>query len=457
MIGLVAVDGPGRPLADELHARWPEGSHVHRASRGTCSQPPDVLHVALRRYRHVVAIAPLPAVVSLLTGGLVDLPRDTALVCVDPGRRWVVPMAGGDAAEELSVEVAAALGVTPVPTGHRPDRAPGKAAGHVPTVPTGPPGEAPVLRITDREAPGEGDLLVLPRTLVVGIGAGSAAGETEAMRLLTAALDQAGLPRAAVARLATVTGKADHPAVRWAAFCLGGVPVDEHPAESLAGVPVPNPSTRVGTAVGTASVAEAAALASAPGGRLVVAKRTSARATVAIARAALPGRLTLVDLGSAGPGRLVRRAPAEPPTGPTGPTEPAEPAALRAVLRAASAVVGTPEAVEAAEALAGPLRPTTRRIAVDVPTVPAPDRPDAATPAPGTATDGTGAPLDPAGAAAHLAAHGHDVALVTVGDNDRDTNAGDSAGAGPAVPPGPSRLHRTTPPTAPTHHRGDPA
>ncbi|MEU1287421.1 cobalamin biosynthesis protein [Kitasatospora sp. NPDC005856] len=135
-----------------------------------------------------------------------------------------------------------------------------------------------------------------PRTLVVGIGASSGAERTEVLRLLTDTLREAGLARSAVARLATVTGKADHPAVRWAADRLAGasvpLPVDEHPPEALAGVPVPNPSATVGTAVGTASVAEAAALASAPGGRLVVTKRKSARATVAIARMATDERPT---------------------------------------------------------------------------------------------------------------------------------------------------------------------
>ncbi|MEU3571022.1 cobalamin biosynthesis protein [Kitasatospora sp. NPDC036755] len=133
-----------------------------------------------------------------------------------------------------------------------------------------------------------GPIAAAPRTLVVGIGASTGAGRAEVLRLLTDTLREAGLAPSEVARLATVAGKADHPAVRWAADHLPGVPVDEHPPEALADVPVPNPSAAVGAAVGTASVAEAAALASAPDGRLVVAKRKSARATVAIARTAAP-------------------------------------------------------------------------------------------------------------------------------------------------------------------------
>ncbi|MER7705553.1 cobalamin biosynthesis protein [Kitasatospora sp. NPDC097605] len=104
--------------------------------------------------------------------------------------------------------------------------------------------------------------------------------------LIRRTLASAGLPAGAVGALATLAGKGGHPAVRAAAAALG-VPVAEYPAGVLAAVPVPNPSDAVGAAVGTAGVAEAAALAGAGGGHaeLVVPKRKSAAATVAVARA----------------------------------------------------------------------------------------------------------------------------------------------------------------------------
>ncbi|WP_051711931.1 cobalamin biosynthesis protein [Streptomyces sp. NRRL S-350] len=180
------------------------------------------------------------------------------------------------------------LGATPAPTG---PAAGADAAATGTDVHDDTGADAPVLRVTGQEDPDHADLLPYPRTLVVGIGAGTAAEPAEAMRLVADALQEAGLAHHSVARLATVAGKAAHPAVRWVAHCLGGVPVDEHPRERLAAVPVPNPSPLVGAAVGTTSVAEAAALASTPGGRLVVAKRKSATATVAIAQApSVPGR-----------------------------------------------------------------------------------------------------------------------------------------------------------------------
>ncbi|WP_443035211.1 Rv2231c family pyridoxal phosphate-dependent protein CobC [Streptomyces sp. BE20] len=115
------------------------------------------------------------------------------------------------------------------------------------------------------------------------MGARGSATAAELLGLIHRALAEAGPPGTPVALIATLTGKAAHPAVRRAAAALG-VPVAEHPADALATVPVPHPSAVVGTAVGTAGVAEAAALASAPGGELVVPKRKSPAATVAVAR-----------------------------------------------------------------------------------------------------------------------------------------------------------------------------
>lgn len=125
--------------------------------------------------------------------------------------------------------------------------------------------------------------------LVVGVGARGSATAPELLGLIRRALAEADPPGApgttgtTVALIATLAGKASHPAVRAAAAELG-VPVAEHPADALAAVPVPHPSALVGAAVGAAGVAEAAALASAPGGELVVPKRKSPAATVAVAR-----------------------------------------------------------------------------------------------------------------------------------------------------------------------------
>jgi histidinol-phosphate aminotransferase len=93
-----------------------------------------------------------------------------------------------------------------------------------------------------------------------------------------------GLP--GVVALATVSGKERTPAVAGAAAELG-LPVIAFAAAELACVMVPNPSEPARTALGTASVAEAAALlAAGPGAELALTKRKSAHATVAVALAA---------------------------------------------------------------------------------------------------------------------------------------------------------------------------
>ncbi|MEK2491720.1 cobalamin biosynthesis protein [Kitasatospora purpeofusca] len=129
---------------------------------------------------------------------------------------------------------------------------------------------------------GEGRLLD-GEGLVVGVGVRATAAETELVELVRRTLAGAGLPTDAVRALATLTGKGGHPAVRAAAAAFG-VPVAEYPAEALAAVRVPNPSGTVGEAVGTVSVAEAAALAATDGGELLVPKRKTASATAAVAR-----------------------------------------------------------------------------------------------------------------------------------------------------------------------------
>jgi histidinol-phosphate aminotransferase len=80
--------------------------------------------------------------------------------------------------------------------------------------------------------------------------------------------------------LATLDTRAAEPGLRHAAERLGW-PLTGYPAAALAAVAVPAPSDRVARAVGTPSVAEAAALLG--GGQLVVGKTVHGRVTVAVA------------------------------------------------------------------------------------------------------------------------------------------------------------------------------
>ncbi|MFF3646852.1 Rv2231c family pyridoxal phosphate-dependent protein CobC [Streptomyces sp. NPDC002564] len=111
--------------------------------------------------------------------------------------------------------------------------------------------------------------------LVVGVGACEDAPAAEVLGLVRDAVREAGFPEGAVAELATVDVKGAEPAIVGAAAWFG-VPLVTYSARELAGVAVPNPSARSRAAVGTPSVAEAAALCG--GGELLVPKRKSAPA-----------------------------------------------------------------------------------------------------------------------------------------------------------------------------------
>jgi precorrin-3B C17-methyltransferase/precorrin-6y C5,15-methyltransferase (decarboxylating) CbiE subunit/precorrin-6Y C5,15-methyltransferase (decarboxylating) CbiT subunit len=171
-------------------------------------------------------------------------------------------------------------------------------------------------------------------SVVVGVGCSSGATASEVATVVADALAAAAVGPAG--RVATVDRRATHPAVT--AVADGDRGLVTFPATLLAAVDVPNPSPAVATAIGTPSVAEAAALLGAgPGSRLIVDKRRYATATAAVAvgaRPASPGRVRVVGLG---PGAAEHRTPA----------------AVRAV-RSADAVVGYRPYVDAVTALLRP-------------------------------------------------------------------------------------------------------
>ncbi|WP_199918850.1 cobalamin biosynthesis protein, partial [Streptomyces sp. NRRL S-15] len=117
--------------------------------------------------------------------------------------------------------------------------------------------------------------------LVVGVGARRGAPAEEVLGLIRRTLEEAGWAAGDVVELVTLDTRADEPGITGAAARLG-VPLRSYTAGELAGVTVPHPSTAPREAVGTGSVAEAAALME--GGELLVPKRKSASATCAVAR-----------------------------------------------------------------------------------------------------------------------------------------------------------------------------
>ncbi|MCP3786484.1 precorrin-3B C(17)-methyltransferase [Micromonospora sp. A3M-1-15] len=289
---------------------------------------------------------------------------------------WPLPALPAHVRVEIAPPPATIPDATPASTGGPATSTP---AGGAATAGTGGSAEGWRILVTDRVVPLDGRTVVLrPPSLVAGIGSSRGVPAAEVTGLLRRALADAGLSPASLRCLASVDLKADEAGIRATADAYG-VPLETWPAADLAAVDVPHPSEVVRAAVGTPSVAEAAALRR--GGALLVPKTASAMATVAVARRAPRGRLALVGLGPGAADLRTPRAVAE--------------------LRRAAVVVGLDQYLDQVRDL---LRPGTRVLA-----------------------SGLGAEEARARAAVAEATAGHAVALVGSGD------AGVYAMASPAL------------------------
>lgn len=119
-------------------------------------------------------------------------------------------------------------------------------------------------------------------TIVVGVGLRSSV-EAEALEsAVRRVVAETGVAWEDVSGVATVVSRGDHPAVQ-ALVAAGRFSLFTFTAAELAAVAVPTPSADVAARIGTASVAEAAALLACDGGRLIVPKRTLGPITLALA------------------------------------------------------------------------------------------------------------------------------------------------------------------------------
>ncbi|GKQ38324.1 precorrin-3B C(17)-methyltransferase [Streptomyces sp. A012304] len=343
MIGLISATAAGAAARDRLAAAWPERTRVYEGPVG------DAVRRAFAECEQLVCFLATGAVVRLLAPLLADKASDPGVVCVDEAGRFAVSLVGGHAggANGLAREVGAVLGAEPVVTtatdavgiagldtlglpvegdvagvtrallDGEPVALDTEVAWPLPPLPFARRGGcAYTVRVTDRAVqPGEREVLLRPPTLVVGVGASKGAPAEEVLGLVEDAVREAGLSVRSVAELATVDAKSREPGIREAAARLG-VPVVTYSAEELAAVQVPNPSDAPLAAVGTPSVAEAAALVR--GGELLVPKRKSERAdglpamaTCAVVRRPGRGRLAVVGLGPGARDLLTPRAKAE--------------------------------------------------------------------------------------------------------------------------------------------------
>lgn len=340
-IGLVAVTAAGRRHARVLAGAWPQARLLEAESAAAG------LRAAWSECDQIVAFLATGAVVRLLAPLLDDKRRDPAVVTVDEAARHAVALLGGHAggANALAAEVGALLDAAPVVTtatdavdlpgldtlgwpvegavatvsrailDGEPVTVVADASWPLPALPTnvqvapaGPAGAPAVgyrVLVTDRIVPLDGRTAVLrPPSLVAGVGASRGVPAAEVRALLDRVLATAGLSAASLRCLASVDIKADEDGIRTTADALR-IPLTTWSAAELAAVAVPNPSEVVRAAVGTPSVAEAAALLGGDA-ELLVPKTATVMATVAVARHAPRGRLALVGLG---PGAAELRTP----------------------------------------------------------------------------------------------------------------------------------------------------
>ena len=304
------------------------------------------------RSRAFVAVGACGAITRLIAPHLTDKHSDPAVVVLDPQGRHAIPLLGGHGAgaEALAQTIAALLGGEAVLTGSSQARgqlaldsfgrawgwrrASGPWDGLMKEVARDQPLQLEHLQGNPRwlqldglpaaagcgprlsvgvEHDAEGGCRWHPPALWVGMGCERGTSLELLERALQTALKDHGLAAEAIAGLATAERKADETALLQLA-ARHGWPLHCFSSDQLNNVVVPNPSAVVAAELGTASVAEAAALlASGPAGQLRVEKRIEralaseqGAATVAIAQAAsqwAPHRGRLHLIGS-GPGRL---------------------------------------------------------------------------------------------------------------------------------------------------------
>ena len=130
-----------------------------------------------------------------------------------------------------------------------------------------------------------GALILRPPSLVAGIGCNRDTAADEIRGLLFATLREAGLSQASLRGLASIDLKADEPGLIALAQELS-LPIEFFGREEInrVGGAVQTPSAMVEKHIGVKSVCEATAILATRGGELIVPKRTTRNATVAIAR-----------------------------------------------------------------------------------------------------------------------------------------------------------------------------
>src|SRR6266566_4825671 len=265
MIGLIAVTMAGHASAARLAEAWPGET---RSYDGPARQ---ALHRAWAECDGLVCFLAVGATTRLVAPLLDSKWFDPAVVCVDEPGRYAVTLVGGHAAgaNALCTRVADVLGAQAIIT--------------TATDATGLPG------LDTLGWPAEGAIARVSRALLDGEPVGFEADETWPLPPFPVTADAAGQCRIVVTdRIVPID--VNTVVLRPPSLVAGVGASRGVAAEEVLGL-----RDEALAAVGTPSVAEAAALTY--GDELVMAKRKSAMATVALARIRPRGRLALVGIG----------------------------------------------------------------------------------------------------------------------------------------------------------------
>jgi precorrin-4 C11-methyltransferase len=248
---ILAATRHGVPLAQRFHETLLDGVKIFAPADGTPAlssngtierfEVPTAQQVGglLQEGMPLLIIAAVGEVVSLLAPHLQDEASHPPVVAVDPEGRFVVPLLGGARGEgdTLAERIAAQIGATPV----------------------------------------------IPRSLVVGVGAEKGVPTADFEGAVCDVMQRFGLALGSVKAVATLDRRADEEGFHtWAMH--HGWPILAYTAEQLATIQeLPNPSAIVAQAVGTPGVCEPAAILASGSPTLLVPKQKRGRVTVAIA------------------------------------------------------------------------------------------------------------------------------------------------------------------------------
>ncbi|MHB1526481.1 MAG: precorrin-4 C(11)-methyltransferase [Candidatus Dormibacteria bacterium] len=344
-VALVAVTRPGLDLAHRVRRAAPGVEILAPAALAhpedtTFTSAADCVRTLFRAGRPLVLFMAVGAAVRLLAPELAGKALDPAVVVVDDAADFAVSLLGGRSAgaNRLAEWTAAVLGARPLVTtaaerlnlpalddllrrrgwqvvqgglthlegavvngeeilfygpglrlptarlrGARSGAVKWRRMGHLSGEEAATAKGRPGLAVSDREL-GEmpaGWVLARPGSLVVGVGCALGVADQEVHEAVMNCLARCGLSPEGVSVVATIERRRNHSAVSKLAVSLGAELVTFSP-EQLAQVHVPTGSETVRDAVGTPSVAEAAALL-ASHGRLLQPKVIRGQVTVAIA------------------------------------------------------------------------------------------------------------------------------------------------------------------------------